>query len=124
MSKAIGRIHKKKVPGHSGALNIPTYTGSEFINYEDIVFLEAEDSYTSIYLRDSKILSTKNIGEYEAMLMDHSFFRTHHSFIVNMAQIEKFNKGRSGILFMKTGHTIPVSQRKMKEFAAWIKTTF
>lgn len=117
VAKAIEKIHKKKQGAHTGLLDIATYKGIEFINNNDIIFLEAEGSYTNVHLRSSKIVSTKSIGEYELLLAKNSFYRTHHSFIVNIAHIEKFNKGRSGILVMKTGHMIPVSQRKMKEFS-------
>lgn len=116
VSKAIERIRKNAAASHAGLLNITTYKGVEFVKYKDIVFMEADGSYTNIYLAGSKVLSTKSIGEYEHLLEGYSFFRTHHSFIVNTSQVEKFNLGRSGTLIMKTGHSIPVSQRKMKEF--------
>lgn len=103
------------------ALNIVTTTGSEFIPYDDILFLEAEGAYTYIHLHNSKILSAKNIGEYELQLDKNSFFRTHHSFIVNVLHIAKFDKGRSGTITVITGQTIPVSQRKLKEFIELLK---
>lgn len=119
VAKAIEKIKQKTKTSNS--ISIATSSGAEFINYEDIIFLEAEGSYTNIHLTDTKVLSTKNIGEYETLLENYSFYRTHHSFIVNTAHIEKFDKGRSGTLVMNTGHIIPVSQRKMKEFIDLLK---
>jgi two-component system, LytTR family, response regulator len=102
------------IPGNF--LSVYTSSGAEFIKYEDIVFLEADGAYTTIHMLDNHILSTKNIGEYESVLPN-PFFRCHHSFIININHIKKFEKGRSGLLIMKNGHTVPVSQRKMKEFS-------
>lgn len=126
VSKAIEKIKTKSGSQKTNALNsktlnILTATGSEFIYYDDILFLEAEGAYTYIHLHNSKVLSAKNIGEYEIQLEKHSFFRTHHSFIVNITHIAKFDKGRSGTITMKTGQNIPVSQRKIKEFVELLK---
>ena len=86
------------------------------MKYNEIIFLEADGSYTNVHLAKSKFLSTKSIGDYEELLDGYSFYRTHHSFIVNTTHMDRFIQGRSGVLIMKTGHNIPVSQRKIKEF--------
>lgn len=116
VSRALESIKNTSNSSSFKSIPIPTSSGSDFINIEDIIFLEAEGAYTYIYTGDKKSLSTKAIGEYETILNKKIFFRTHHSFIINMYKIEKFDKGRSGKLIMISGHSIPVSQRKMKDF--------
>lgn len=117
--KAISKIKLAHTTHNSHhVLSINTMTGIEFIEFQNIIFLEAEGAYTNIYHKTGKTLSTKNIGEYEEILSDKMFYRTHHSFIVNLNNIKKFEKGRSGILILDSEHQIPVSQRKMKEFTA------
>lgn len=119
--RAILKIKQAQAqPNSNQILPINTMTGIEFIEFENISFLEAEGAYTNIYHKAGKTLSTKNIGEYEVILSGNMFYRTHHSFIVNLKNIKKFEKGRSGILVLDTEHKIPVSQRKMKEFTAII----
>jgi two-component system LytT family response regulator len=46
------------------------------------------------------------------MLEDYSFLRVHHSFIVNLNEIEKFIKGDGGYLIMSDGSSIDVSRSR------------
>jgi len=46
------------------------------------------------------------------MLEEYSFLRVHHSFIVNLNEIEKYYKGDSGYLVMSDGSNIDVSRNK------------
>jgi two-component system LytT family response regulator len=115
-AKKIISTRKKEYETFKNALSIYTPTGKEFINFGDIIFLEADGTYTEVHLMDTTILSTKNLGEYE-LILPHYFFRCHHSFIINLNQIKKFERGRSGLLEMNCGYRVPVSQRKMKDFS-------
>lgn len=83
------------------------------VKIDDILSLEADGSYTKFYLSDNKtILVSKNLKEYESMLTQHQFFRTHHSFLANLNRVERFDKKDGGILVMDTKMEIPVSHRK------------
>ena len=112
--KQINSNNRTLKPLHT--LSVHTSSGAEFIKTETIIFLEADGAYTTIHTLSTRIVSTKNIGEYE-LLLPKAFFRCHHSFIINVNQIKKFEKGRSGLLIMNNDHKVPVSQRKMKDFS-------
>lgn len=88
-----------------------------FIQVNDILYCEAEGSYTKFYLVNSEpVLVSRNLRSYEELLAPAGFIRTHHSCLVNPSKIKIFDrKTDSGILILQSGHTIPVSQRK-KEF--------
>ncbi len=122
-AKKIMANRRREMETFKNALSVYTPSGKEFINFEDIIFLEADGSYTKINLIDNHILSTKNIGEYELLLPPY-FYRCHHSFVINLNQIKKFEKGRSGLLEMNSGYKVPVSQRKMKEFSELLEHSF
>lgn len=85
-----------------------------FIKMNDILYCEAEGSYTKFYLSDSEpIFVSRNLRYYEDLLSPAGFFRTHHSCLVNPAKIKVYDrKTDSGTLILEGGHTIPVSQRK------------
>lgn len=121
VSRASEIIRESKKEGSVPAnfLSVYTSAGLEFIKFDTIVFLEADGAYTTIHTQENSIVSTKNIGEYEAILPA-MFYRCHHSFIININQIKRFTKGRSGVLIMNNGHHVAVSQRKMKEFSSRI----
>jgi two-component system, LytTR family, response regulator len=88
-----------------------------FVKLSDILYCEAEGSYTKFYLCDGDpIFVSRNIRSYEELLAPSGFIRTHHSCLVNPSKIKIYDrKTDSGTLVLEGGHTIPVSQRK-KEF--------
>lgn len=88
-----------------------------FIKQNDIIYCEAEGSYTKFYITNSEpIFVSRNLRSYEEILAPAGFIRTHHSCLVNPNKIKIFDrKTDSGTLILEGGYTIPVSQRK-KEF--------
>ncbi|GGD82274.1 DNA-binding response regulator [Emticicia aquatilis] len=88
-----------------------------FLKINDILFCEAEGSYTKFYLVNGEtIFVSRNLRSYEELLAPAGFIRTHHSCLVNPSKIKVFDrKTDNGILILESGHLIPVSQRK-KDF--------
>ncbi|MES2799076.1 MAG: LytTR family DNA-binding domain-containing protein [Bacteroidota bacterium] len=87
-----------------------------FVKIADIFNCEAEGSYTTFHLMDgSKILVSKSLKEYEALLETHGFIRTHHSHLVNIKKILRFTKADGGSLILENNQEIPVSQRKKEQ---------
>jgi two-component system, LytTR family, response regulator len=88
-----------------------------FIKIRDILFCEAEGSYTKFYLSNAEpIFVSRNLRSYEEILAPAGFIRTHHSCLVNPAKIKIYDrKTDSGTLILEGGHSVPVSQRK-KDF--------
>ncbi|MCC6817637.1 MAG: response regulator transcription factor [Bacteroidia bacterium] len=84
-----------------------------FIQIHDILFCEAESSYTSFTLNnDQKIVVSKPLKEYEIMLEPFGFIRTHHSYLVNSKKIIRLDKTNGGNIILEDGRQIPISQRK------------
>ncbi len=85
-----------------------------FIKLSDIIFFEAEGSYTKVYVENHPtIIVTKKIGDFEYLEKDFSFFRVHRSFIVNLHKITKILK-KDHDLEMTNGKLIPISIEKRK----------
>jgi two-component system LytT family response regulator len=96
---------------------VPTVNGLSFICLRDVIRLEASGSYTTIYLQDkSKISATIPIKEYEELLPDATFFRIHHSHIINLNKIKSYQKGRGGYVTMDDGSFIEVASRRRESF--------
>jgi two-component system LytT family response regulator len=84
-----------------------------FINVNDIIRCESSGQYTEFYIEDSKrIVISKSLKEYEAMLEPYGFIRPHHSHLININKILRFDKINGGSLIMETLEEIPVSHRK------------
>ncbi len=84
-----------------------------FIKVSDIILCKAEGNYTEFYLANKqKLVTSIMLKEYEAMLESYNFIRTHHSYLVNIKKIIRFDKADGGTLLLENNHVAPVSQRK------------
>lgn len=96
---------------------IHSIDGIEFIDKEDILFCEAEVSYTTFFLEgNKKLVSSNNIKKIESILSEKNFFRLHKSFIVNINKIKKVYKTDGGYVEMPNGYKIPIARRRKEEF--------
>ena len=96
---------------------IPTGQGLVFMELDNLIRLEAQGSYTIIYINNKeKVLASRNIKEFEEILSNTHFFRIHNSHIVNLNRIIKYNKGRGGTLTMDDGSQIEVASRRKADF--------
>jgi two-component system LytT family response regulator len=110
----------KNMPKDKGLIKkfaIPTTNGLLFLNVEDIVYCNADGNYTTIYLKDKRTLVvSKSLGDFEELLNSSGFYRTHHSFLVNMAHIQEYVKGDGGYVKLTKGYHADVSRRKKEQF--------
>lgn len=84
-----------------------------FIRVSDILYCMADSVYTNFYLQDGKkIIISKPLKEYEALLEPIGFIRTHHSYLVNSEKITRFDKTDGGMLILEGELNVPLSQRK------------
>lgn len=86
------------------------------VKVTDIIRCEADHNYTTFYLTNGKkVLVSKTLKDYEEMLCDYFFFRTHQSHLININHIVSFEKNDGGYLKMADGSSVPVSKRKREE---------
>ena len=109
-------------PLHS-RLAIPGREGLTLLKHDEVLYLEANDSYTNIHMVNGKrSLSSKHIRVFENHLDPRSFFRVHKSYIINLAHLEGFNRSEGNMAVMSNGAMIPVSRRRLADFLALINT--
>jgi len=98
-------------------ITIPTSDGLQFIDLGNIVYLEASNNYTNVYLANQqKYLVTRTLKDFEQILPAETFLRIHHSTIINRDFIEKYIRGEGGQVMMRNGIVLDVSKRKKVEF--------
>ena len=84
-----------------------------FVKVDDIMWCTAEGSYTRFKLIDnSEILVSKNLKTYESILNESFFSRIHHSYLVNINHIKRYDKNDGGVVIMSNNEGLPVSIRK------------
>ena len=91
------------------------------VNIDDIIRCEADKSYTTFYLVDEKkIVTSKTMKEYDELLSEHFFFRSHQSHLINMKFFDHFVKKDGGLIVLKDKSEVPVSSRKKDELISLI----
>jgi two-component system, LytTR family, response regulator len=120
---AIAALLKDPASPLSSRLAIPGREGLVLLKHEDILYLEANDSYTTIHMKDGKrSVSSKHIRVFENNLDPKSFFRVHKSYIINLAHLSSFNRTEGNMAVLDTGAMIPVSRRRLPDFLGLINT--
>ncbi|MBC3846031.1 response regulator transcription factor [Winogradskyella echinorum] len=87
-----------------------------FLDVDDIVYVESDGNYSTLFLQDQKkIVVTKKLKEVDAILPEHYFFRIHNSYIINLNKIKAFIKNE-GYVIMDSNHKIPVARQRKSDF--------
>lgn len=74
-------------------LVIPHIKGFEVLKISDIIMCKADGYCTNFFLSSNrKIVSSKNLKQYEELLSEYNFIRVHHSYIVNLNHICSYTK--------------------------------
>lgn len=98
-------------------LAIPTSEGMEYLITRDIIRIEADRSYSWFHLTGKrKILVSKNLKEYQDLLIDRNFFRSHNSHLINLEHVRKFIRTDGGAIEMSDGSHVPVSRTRKDIF--------
>jgi two-component system LytT family response regulator len=98
---------------------LPTTKETRFAKTEEIIRCESSNNYTIFYLiSGEKIIVSKPIYEYEALLADYQFIRCHQSHIVNTKLIKSWIKTDGGHLLLYDKTEIPVSRQKREQVRA------
>ena len=96
--------------------------GIVFMDLNDILYFEADGSYTTIHHKNGSDLTVKKIKHFEDLLSsDKRFFRIHRSYLINVSLIKKYSK-KEGLSVTYDDRTLlPISREKKEEFEAFIQ---
>jgi two-component system, LytTR family, response regulator len=64
----------------------------------------------------SEILLSKTLGDVEELLSEYSFFRIHHSTLINLKQVKKYIKGEGGEVIMSNGQSLQIARTRKNDF--------
>ena len=90
---------------------LPLHDEIKYVPIEEILRCEADNSYTWFFFTSGeKALVSKTLKEYESVLSDHGFIRTHQSHLVNSYHIRSWLREDGGILLLNNQTRVPVSK--------------
>jgi two-component system LytT family response regulator len=109
--------HFKAIEKSPRKICLATSDGLEFINASEILYCEANGSYTNFHLSGQrKIIVSKNLKEYENLLDPVQFMRVHNSYLINLHEVRKFVKSDGGFVVMNDKAELSISPKKRIEF--------
>lgn len=111
LSNIIGTL--KNDLNHVHKIPFPVMNGIEFINPEDIVYIEGDNNYSNIHMQNgNKLVISKTLAYVEPKLSDYPFLRIHKSHIINLKYIAKYVKNDGAYVELENGKKLSVSRVK------------
>ncbi len=102
-------------------LSIPLSSGHVIEPLSQIVRMEADSNYSKVFFESrSPVYSARTLSVFERLLRKMRFRRVHHSHLVHLEKIKKFDESQNA-LEMTDGAQVPVSRRKKGELDDWAK---
>lgn len=112
-------FHERNQPIKKIALAVSD--GIELALLEDILYFESDGNYTTVHFKDGKsIVVTKQIGKFEEIVNNSSFYRIHNSYIVNVNAIKKLVRSDGGYVILENNKTISISRTRKEAFFEFI----
>ena len=116
-----GQVLQARSVKAEGKITLPQQDGFQVLDVADIYFCKADDNYTEIYLEKKKIVVSKTLKYFEDALQSYSFARIHKSYLVNVAEVVKYKKGKGGSVVLSNGKELSVSASKKADLLSYFQ---
>lgn len=104
-------------------IGLPVADRIEFVGIRDIIHCKGEGNYTHIYFENNKhLLVAKTLVEFEELLQEYSFIRTHKSHLVNLRHVSAYLKIDGGSLRLSNGDIVAISRRRKEMIISALKS--
>lgn len=95
-------------------LALPSSSGLRIVSPAEIIHCTGINNYTQFHLSDGvTIIVSKTIKEFEELLGDHGFVRSHKSHLVNIAYIREIKNDNT--ILLNNGQQVEISRRRQHE---------
>lgn len=81
------------------------------VNLDDIVYIQAEDTYCNIHTKDRSYLQSNTLKSVEQALAHPDFMRIHRSYVINLRMLEALGE----VYAQVGGKELPVSKSRRSE---------
>jgi len=114
-------VFKDQINAEKKTIALPLSNGQfSVIILDDLIYCEADGSYTYYYTSDNKkYISSNNLKKVEDLLSNSSFYRIHRSILLNLKHIKQYNI--NGKLKLTNNKSVTVSHRNKKGFFKIVK---
>ena len=95
---------------------------TSLVKLANIVYLESEGEYVRMHLNDgTKIVTLFRLKNMETSLPSEQFMRVHRSYIINLAYVAGYTKGR---VFLEGDDYVPIGDSYKETFHNYINDKF
>ena len=103
-----------------GVLSVYADRKTNLVKLANIVYLESAGEYVRLHLSDGTTLVTLfRLKNMESSLQSSQFMRVHRSYIINLAHISGYTKGR---VFLSNDDYVPIGENYKEQFLNYINT--
>jgi len=114
-------LQNLKQPTDDPSIVLKEKERSTVVRLSEIIRLESDRNYTRVILQSgNKILLSKTMKVFDAMLKGQGFMRIHKSHLVNQVHV-KGVEHTSNLLLLSNGDQVPISVRKRKELFDYLR---
>ena len=115
---AIQSLLEEVINSRDETIAIFTTDGFIMVKTNEIVYLEADENYTTIYLTNNKkYFSSKKLKYYEDTLNKRSFFRIHRAYMINITNhLKEFSRKEGNIAILSNNVKLPIARRILPDF--------
>lgn len=124
IDKRLEELKKSLADTNFSKIGLPMADGIEFVDFKNIIMLEADGMYTKISITNKEeILISKPLKYFVELLNKQTiFYKPHRSYLVNLSFIKKFIKKDGGYILMDNDKTVSISKEKRDEFLAIVSS--
>ena len=116
VSRAIGRVQLKRLarttgtatPHLSNKIGIPGKHSIDYVNVQDIIYLESVNKCTKIVTVQKEHISLSALIKFRILTDHYHFLQVHRSYIINLDRISRYET--SGLVTMTNKQDIPVAR--------------
>lgn len=91
--------------------------GFRILKLSELMYLQADSNYTILHLSGlNKIVATRSLCDFEAMIRNPMFFRIHKSTIINLNYLKAYSSFQGNFAELSDGTRLGISRRKVNEF--------
>ncbi len=120
--KAIERSRHKRMgrqeapPTSEMKIGIPNRRGINYVNIQDILYLESVNKCTRVVFLHNELISAHNLGTFKKLIEHNAFYPAHRSYIINLNHIVSYQS--EGYVVMTDKKEIPISKNLREDFQA------
>ncbi|MDB5271727.1 MAG: two component transcriptional regulator, LytTR family [Chitinophagaceae bacterium] len=96
-------------------IGLQLHDGLQYFRLEELIRCEAKSNYTSFLFKNTHVLASKPLKEYEEILPSSQFFRIHKSHLIHLKYVKGFNV-KTSCVEMTDGSVLEVARRRKETF--------